>query len=149
VKAPVAFALGFASCLGMIAAVGMLSRPKAQTWLVVPVASYHAPRDGYSQINPGIGLERAYSERWVFGAGYYRNSNRRDSFYAGANYTRWRIGNVRLGTSLGLVSGYGGVMPMVAPTATYDVGGAGISLIVAPPIKGTLMVGIMLRWRLE
>ena len=144
-----AFVLGFLACLASIAAVGVLAKAAAQTWLVVPVASYHSPRDGYSQINPGIGLEKAYSERWVLGAGYYRNSNRRDSFYVGANYSRWRIGDVRLGTSLGLVSGYGGVMPMIAPTATYDAGRAGVSLIVAPPIKGTMMVGVMLRWRLE
>lgn len=148
-KAPVAFALGFLSCLGLIAAVGMLSRPKAQTHLVVPVASYHSPRNGYSQVNPGIGLERAYDERWSFGAGYYRNSNRRDSFYVGANYTRWRLGDVRLGTSFGLLSGYGGVIPMLAPTATYDSGRAGISLVVAPPIKGAVMVGVMLRYRLD
>ena len=143
-----AFALGFVSCLGLIAAVGMLSRPKAQT-LVVPVVSYHSPRNGYSQINPGLGIERDYNERWALGAGYYRNSNRHDSFYVGANYTHVRLSGWRLGTSLGMVSGYGGVIPLVAPTVTYDAGGAGISLVIAPPIKGYVMVGVMLRWRLE
>ena len=121
----------------------------AADFLVVPIASYHTERNGYNQINPGLGFERSINERWSFGGGFYRNSYRRDSFYAGATYMRWRIGEIRLGTSLGLVTGYGGVLPMAAPTAVWDSGGVGISVMVTPPVSGKALVGLMLRWRID
>lgn len=121
---------------------------KAETWLVVPLASLHAPRGDYEQINPGIGFERAYSARWSLGAGYYRNSHRGDSFYAGASYTPLRLAGWGLGTSLGLVSGYRGVIPMIAPTVSYTYGGVGFSVLIAPPIRGKTMAGFTLRFRL-
>lgn len=139
-----AFVLGFVTCLATIAAVGLLARAKAQTWLTAPLASLHMPRSGYNQVNLGIGLEHHVAERWRLVIGTYRNSNREDSVYVGAIYTRWRLGDCRLGTSIGLVSGYGrDILPMVAPAIAYERKGWGLNLILIPPVgKAPAVIGL-------
>jgi len=143
------FILGYLACLATIVAVGIFARAVAQTYLVFPMASYHTERKGYNQINPGLGIERRLDERWSIGAGYYRNSVRKDSLYAGAHYMPWRVGEIRIGTALGVATGYGGLLPMVAPAAVWDGPKLGVAVLVTPPVSGKAMAGVMLRWRLD
>ena len=131
-------------------ALALFSLPvSAADFLVVPIASYHTERNGYNQINPGLGFERSINERWAVGGGFYRNSYRRDSFYVGATYMPFRLAQVRLGTSFGLMTGYGGVLPMAAPTAAWDGDRVGVAVMVTPPVSGKALVGLMLRWRID
>lgn len=121
----------------------------AAEFLTVPLASYHTQRKGYNQINLGLGYERQIDERWSVGGGFYRNSYRRDSLYVGGAYMRWKVGEVRLGSSFGLVTGYGGILPLAAPTAVWDGKKIGVAVMVTPPVSGKALVGVVLRWRLD
>jgi hypothetical protein len=118
-------------------------------WLQIPVASYHTHRNGYNEQNLGLGYELTINEKWSVGAGFYRNSYRKDSMYAGATYYRWQIGQIRLGTSMGVVTGYGGVLPMIAPTATWEGDRVGVTVMVTPPVSGKALIALMMKWRLD
>lgn len=73
------------------------------------LATYHADRSaGYNETNGGTYVQ---CDGWT--AGHYRNSERKDSTYAG--YT---VSNYRFALTLGLVSGYDrGLTPMLIPSA--------------------------------
>lgn len=105
--------------------------------VVFTVASKHT-QGKYNEFNPGIGFEKQLNERWTLAGGYYRNSNYQDSFYAGVIYSRFRLGDVRIGTSLGVVTGYGKPLPMVAPMLMWK----DLNILIIPPLGGkTGLVG--------
>ena len=86
----------------------------AETWLTVPIASWHLDRTreggkgSYEQTNPGLGLEYAINDKWRLGAGLYRSSIRTDSGYFGVAYLPLQFGVIEgklsLGASIGVVS---------------------------------------------
>ena len=111
--------------------LALLTLPaRAEDYLAVTLGSKHT-RGDYNEVNPGLGLERHLNDRWALVAGYYYNSNRRDSFYAGAIYTRWRFGEVKVGTSLGIVTGYGRPIPMLAPIVMWR----NLNFLIVPPVQ--------------
>jgi hypothetical protein len=115
---------------------------KAETYLVATTVSLHLPRNGYNQWNPGLGLEHDISDRWKLAAGFYRNSIRSDSIYAGAIYTRWKLGEVRIGTSIGILTGYGRPIPMLAPMVMWGR----FNFMVIPPLEGKSgVIGVQLK----
>ena len=76
----------------------------------INLASYHTNRSrSYNEFNPGIGLEYAY-EHFYLAGGYFRNSIRRSSFYAGAggelNFPEHIPEWIGVGVLAGLVTGY-------------------------------------------
>ena len=112
--------------------LALTTTPALADSIVFTLGSKHT-RGNYEETNPGIGYEKQISERWTLSGGYYRNSNRHDSLYAGAIYTRWKLGEVRLGTSLGIVTGYGKPLPMLAPVVMWR----NLNFVVIPPIGGS------------
>lgn len=123
----------------------------ADTFVTVPLASYHLDRHrGYNEINLGIGIEHELNDRWRLGAGTYRNSIRRDSYYAGAVYAPLSVVGVKLGASLGVVTGYGRPLPMLAPTLMFEGSEYGVNLLLVPPVGGKGgVIGVQVKWRLR
>lgn len=123
----------------------------ADTFLTIPGVSYHLERHrGYNEINTGIGLETEISENWRIGGGVYRNSIRKDSYYAGAIYTPYSLFGVKIGTSLGVVTGYGNALPMALPTLIYEGREYGVNVVLVPPIAAAAksgVIGMQMKWR--
>lgn len=123
----------------------------ADTFLTIPGISYHLQRHrGYNEINTGIGLEHELSADWRLGGGVYRNSIRKDSYYAGAIYTPYTIYGVKIGTSLGIVTGYGNPLPMALPTLIYEGREYGVNVVLVPPIAAAAksgVIGMQMKWR--
>lgn len=127
-----------------------------ETWITVPIASWHTERQrengkgAYEQTNLGLGLEYVLSERWRLGAGIYRNSIRSDTGYVGALFAPVKWGPVRLGASVGVVSGYASnLMPVVVPTAMIEGKSVGANLLFIPAYDGQPGgVGLQIKWKL-
>lgn len=122
----------------------------ADTYLTIPIASYHFDRDeDYNEFNLGVGIERTLNDRWRIGGGYFRNSNRKDSLFAGATYAPWSFAGLKIGTAMGLVTGYeASVLPVVVPTAMWESGSFGVNVAFIPPAGGKPgALGFQLKWR--
>lgn len=151
------FLLGMLAMVAAMVAVHFFARAMADTYLTVPFASYHMPQSEdrakrYNEANVGIGFEQTITEDWRAAIGTYRNSLYRTSYYGGVSYLPIQAAGARLGTSIGLVSGYNAaVLPVVAPTAAIERNGIGINLVFIPPIPGRGVpgvIGLQLKWRL-
>jgi len=134
--------------LGLI--VPNLGTANAQTYLTIPIASWHADKtrdDGkgsYEQTNFGLGLEYAYTKSLRVEAGLYRNSLRTDTGYVGIIYAPFYLqsANVRVGTSIGLVSGYEkNLIPLLVPTLMWEWKGFGVNILFIPPSNYTKSAG--------
>ena len=112
--------------------LALTTTPALADSIVFTLGSKHS-KGNYEESNWGVGAERKIDDRWTASLGHYRNSLRRDSFYAGAIYSRWRLGEVRFGTSLGIVTGYGKPLPMLAPVVMWR----NLNFVVIPPIGGS------------
>lgn len=113
-------------------------------------ASHHlgTNRD-YNEDNHGIGYRFGSSGVMT---GYYRNSVRRDSFYA-AHESQWAVAdNFRVGLIAGAVTGYRySVIPFVLPEAIARVGTLELALTYAPHVPGLVpaLVAVQARWNLD
>lgn len=130
----------------------------AETWLTVPIASYHLDRKGYNEFNYGIGVEYALTQDLRAGLGTFNNSLGRDSWYFGGTYTPLEVLGVKVGTSFGVVTGYvrnsNKGLPMFAPTLVFERQGYGINVVVIPPVqhgkaKTSGVLGLQLKLRLD
>lgn len=128
-------------------------------WLInVGGLSWHATSHPRNEVNPGVGIERRFNSEWAAGAGYYRNSWWRDSYYANVTYTPWSLGPVHFGAMGGLVSGYqfksdapsklcmrdgdssctkGGLTPAAALVAEWRHKYGAVQFQAVPPIPGS------------
>ena len=137
------FAAGFLACLLLIAAVGVVAKAMAETWLTISVASYHfkerdSGKGSYEQTNPGLGLEHVLSDKWRFGAGTYRSSIRTDASYVGAMYTPFSWSYLKFGIAMGAVSGYEpNLIPLVIPTLMVEGKKWGANILFVPPVQKT------------
>lgn len=140
-------------------ALGVAAQADAQqpcAWLSVTVASKHInPKPGkdYNEENWGIGREDCIAQALGFelrgGAGFFRNSNRVDSFYFGGSATTQVYGPLRLGAAALLVAGYEvDAIPALLPVAAIegDRLGANVSYIPRTKTNGAA-VGFQLKWR--
>ncbi len=76
--------------------------------LVVHVRSWHASQpEGapWNEANWGLGVRRDLSADWSVQAGAFRNSLKKHSAYAVADWAPWRHGAWSLGGSAGLIAG--------------------------------------------
>lgn len=84
--------------------------------------------------------------------GYYRNSVRRDSFYA-AHESQWAVAdNFRVGLIAGVVAGYRySVIPFVLPEVVTRAGPLELALTYVPHVPGVLpaLVAVQARWNLD
>ena len=103
--------------------------------------------------NPGIGIAHQMSPNLSALGGYYKNTEGKPSFYAGAEYMPIHAGNFSAGADIGAVTGYPKmpVAPMVAPTATYDFGrglGAQATFMPDPMNLKHSAVGLSMRYKI-
>jgi len=131
------------------AAVTLLLCPKAKadTRIGVHIASYHDPKMGYNNVNPGLYI---YKDGWT--AGTYYNSERRQSFYGGYTFEGELIGPVSWGLTVGLITGYSRakVLPMVVPTLSIPdrILGGTVRVAFIPPVsKGAAAIHLSHEWR--
>ena len=118
----------------------------AETWAVASVASYHLHRAGQNEFNLGAGLERDLAERWRAVAGGYNNSSGDASFYAGAVYSHTRIGRVRLGTLVAVVTGYEkSPCLLAAPVLSIEGRSLGVNFGLIPGAGGVFFLQLKLR----
>lgn len=107
--------------------------------VVVHVASYHADRAAdYNERNLGLGLRlREPDSRLSWGAGFYRNSIRRDTLYAGAAYDVVSVGPATIRIMVGGVTGYTWpVTPIAVPELALRWGSVGAVVQYLPKING-------------
>jgi hypothetical protein len=108
--------------------------------------SWHS-QPGYNNDNPGLYIRSA--DGWT--AGTYRNSERRQSTYAGRTLSTHLGSHVEASLTLGAITGYrrAEVLPLVVPSLRI---GSDIGLRIAylPPIEktGSHVVHIAAEWRL-
>jgi outer membrane scaffolding protein for murein synthesis (MipA/OmpV family) len=131
----------------------------AETWIVGTVASYHYSGDkNYEQQNFGIGVEHSLSGSVRSAAGYYRNSNRRDSLYVGLAWSPLQYGiaegKLKLGFAALLVSGYETVkdqdlVKAAFPVVSWEGKRFGINIPVIPATNknaGAIGLQLKVRW---
>jgi len=107
----------------------------AQDYLIGSGVAIHL--DGAKHCNwftKGLGIEKSVSESWRIAAGYYDNSNCRDSFYLAGAWLPLRLGDLRLGVIGGGVTGYRApILPAGGLVAAYEPGKYGVNVIFIPP----------------
>ncbi|HYB50341.1 MAG TPA: hypothetical protein VED47_04425 [Burkholderiaceae bacterium] len=94
--------------------------------------------DEYNDTNPGLGVEyRPTAETGVI-AGFYRNSERRDSEYLFVRYQPFHYGPFHLGAIGGVVNHYdtnnGDFAPAAMVAASVDLGHLEIAVVAAPNV---------------
>lgn len=135
-----------------VAPASASKQAQASWWLSPGGKAYHFNRKkNYNEENYGLGLEYGtFESSWQ--AGFYRNSHRKDSYYA---MYAWRpialdqAGYWRLGAVAGLVTGYKNryfddVMPIIMPTLAAQTRHVGVSFYAVPKISGLSPAMLML-----
>jgi hypothetical protein len=98
-------------CTALLAVAAFLLAPWAQAGTIgLHIGSHHMPSKDYNNSNPGM-YYRA-DEGWT--AGFYRNSLRKDSVYAG--YT-WKFGALDV-TTAGVTGYFNKVQPLLVPSVS-------------------------------
>lgn len=127
----------------------------AQTSLTLTGLSYHVERDerkravvGSCEVNPGLGLKHALTEKLSVMAGGYRNSSCEESYYTGLERCWAKVGTVSFCSVLMLASGYER-NPILAggPTVRLEAGGLGYTLGFFPADRGVFW--LVMDWRLR
>ena len=134
-----------ASCMrfwmvGAAALAGaMLPAAQAADLLTLGGASYHFERDlDLQEFNYGLGFERDIDDKLSWSAGVYKNSLRRASVYAFANYYPFKLSESwRVGLIAGLSTGYhrSAVIPVAAPTIEWRGDWVAAQFYLVPTIK--------------
>lgn len=137
-----------------LAPVAQADPSKQEVWVNIGGFSRHFARDrGYNESNFGLGVEYRLNPDVSVMAGSYYNSIRRTTTYATANWQPWRIGDFKIGASVGVMDGYpaisrGGTFFVAVPMATYEGKRLGFNLGVIPSTKnvdGALIFQIKVR----
>ncbi len=142
----------------LIAASCIEARADNCAWAVLTVGSKHIgaePGSNYNERNWGPGAEHCIGR--LFGvevrgaAGFFRNSNRVDSFYFGGSATVFEVGPVKAGVALLQVGGYEvDAITALLPVVAIEGKQLGANLSYVPPHgKNVGAVGLQLkvRWR--
>ena len=147
------------AALGIVAAfvsAALAAEPVARpsNWLHLGAVSYHFNRAAnYNEINPGLGIEHQFNARHSLSAGFYRNSERRNTVYAMYGYTPIQIGPVKIGVLAGLANGYsahdGGFFPVALPVAMIERGRFGVNFTVIPSIREKVHGGVALQFKIK
>ena len=100
--------------------------------LISGFASKHLNTNKFRENNYGIG----YRTETGYLAGYYRNSEDRDGFYAGREFHFQVASHVRLGVMAGVVTGYKkrDVMPLLLPEVLLTVSRYELALTMVPKL---------------
>ena len=103
----------------------------------------------YNQQNFGLGVEIPFQADWLpvadarYALGFFRNSERARSIYAGAFLFPFGKpqDTLKFGALVGVINGYeranhGGFFPLVVPTLAFELDGLGANLFLVPPVAG-------------
>jgi len=104
-------------------------------WLTMAFLSRHLSRDpGMNENNPGIGVEYPLDANKAAIAGLFKNTQGHTSAYGGLEWMPGQMGPVKLGGSLGAVTGYerANILPMLALKAAYETPNYGVNLQFLP-----------------
>lgn len=120
------------------------SQPLSELWLNPGMISYHYQRNkNLNDFNPGLGFEYRYSTISSVTAGFFYNSDREYSRYAGMYWQPAKLGQVRLGLVAGGFDGYpkmnhGGWFLAAIPIASIESGNIGFNFALIPAYKDRL-----------
>ena len=135
--------VGAAAVLIGILLVGIFATPRAETWIVGSLASYHFDRNGQNEKNLGAGIERRLDSRWGLVAGAYNNSSGDLTLYGGATRALWRAGPMHLRAMAAAATGYEKPL-IVIPAAVVSFEGrhAGLNVGLIPAAGGVLFLQV-------
>jgi hypothetical protein len=121
-----------------------LSAVTGQTFVQVNGVSLH-DQSGFNGLNYGAGIEQTVAKQWSVAAGWYYNSEYRNSTYAYGRYAVWQSEMWNVGVAVGAVTGYQSatVLPMAFPEACYGWGCA--MFVPKVHIAGANVLGFRLR----
>lgn len=131
------------------------SKPLSESWLNAGFYSYHFQRDkGFTDGNPGLGVEYRFSTVSALTAGRFFNSDRQYSNYAGIYYQPIAIGSVRLGAVVGGFNGYprmreGGWFLAAIPVASLEYQRFGVNLALVPSYRDRLHGALSIQLKLK
>jgi len=114
--------------------------------LAATLTSYHFKRDpDYNERNYGLGLECTFTRDWRGHAGFYRNTFNRNTTYAFASNTPWRLGPWKVGYVFGAGTGYThAVDPVAGGFLIREWKDFGINVAVHPAA-----IALQIKWRLQ
>lgn len=140
--------------LAFIAAAVLIEARAECAWAVATVASKHIGSDkDYNEENWGLGAEHCVGKLFgleVRGAsGFFRNSNRIDSFYFGGSATLLELGPVKAGIAVMTVSGYQiDMVPVAFPVVAIEGESFGVNLSWFPKFgENASAIGMQVKWR--
>lgn len=131
------------------------SQPVSELWLNPGFWSYHFQRDkGLNGNDFGLGAEYRYSTVSSVTLGFFDNSNRKTSHYAGWYWQPVALGPVRLGAVFGAIDGYpdmqnGGWFAAAIPTASFEYGNLGVNLLFVPSYQNRLYGALSFQFKLR
>jgi hypothetical protein len=115
-----------------------------QIWLNAGMRSRHFEREkNFRENNSGFGAEVFFDRRNAAIAGYFINSDNRDSNYVGWAWRPLSYGPATVGLVAALFDGYprvngGGWFPAAFPVASFEYQSVGVNLILIPTVGDRL-----------
>jgi hypothetical protein len=138
----------------LILIVGLLlfTSVKADTWLSVGGGSVHFCQScAYNNFNPGLGIQKDYSNDLRLIGGVYYNSYYKATFYAGGSYQPIQYGLIKFGLMGGLVTNYNTltIPVMVLPALSIEGERVGVDVLGFPSVGNrTGLVTANLKYKL-
>lgn len=130
-------------CIALLAwgVSGAISESEAsELWVNTGGISYHFDRSkGFNEVNPGLGVEYRLNSGVSVMGGFHKNSIDLRTTYAAVNYQPFSIGPIKIGASVGFMTGYpvireGAAFFAALPFATYEGKRFGVNVGVIPNI---------------
>ena len=124
-------------------------------WVNAGMLSRHFDRSkNFRENNYGLGFETAFSEVNSAYAGYFRNSDDRESRYFGWMWKPLTLGPVRLGFVAGVFDGYqkvnkGKWFPAVLPLASIDNQKVGVNFALVPTVGDRLHGAVVVQFKIR
>jgi hypothetical protein len=114
-----------------------LNTSHADTWLSLGGGTVHFCQScAYNDFNPGIGIQKDYSDDLRLIGGSYYNSFYKATFYGGASYQPLQYGLFRFGIMGGVVTNYNNLhVPVMAlPAVSIEGDKIGVDILGGPSI---------------
>ena len=130
-----------------ILSVGSIQSCKAdELWINTGGFSKHFENNGRNETNLGLGAEYRFRDDLSLMAGFHKNSLDLRTTYAAVNYQPFTVGSIKIGASVGVMTGYpqkngGGGFFAVLPMMTYEGTRFGANFGVIPNIPSQHVEG--------
>jgi len=118
----------------------------SELWVNVGGLSKHFEDNGRNEVHQGLGVEYRMSSELSAMVGYHKNSLDLRTTYAAVNYQPLNIGPLKIGASVGVMTGYpqknnGGGFFAAIPLITYEGDKFGANFGVIPDIPNQHVEG--------